>query len=553
MVDKQSLYAQITNSFSEKLLNWAIKKTGSRAEGEDLAQEVFLQIFQAVVRHEHIEKLEHFVWKVARYVWCNRLRELVKYSSSELNESFSDYRDFVQDYSENDALQLELTLMRRGLADLSKIQREVMIHHYLDGLSVREVAQGLGTTESAVTWHLFDARKRIREDISMPKEKSTIYRPGKLGIGCSGEAPKYPDTEKVKDSLSRQNICLLCHTDGKTLDELSEIMGIPKPFLEYDLDWLSEHEFLVLSGKRYYTRFLIMNQNYFQNRIDIYKATKKSYIDVIISELWKQEAKIRSIGFYGSDFPIEKLYWSIIMMFTSYASRNSELLLRLKRRDRTEIRPDGGKYYVTGWDCSDSTNSSFSHFEPKGWNDFSGIWSDTCDHSGQCESYYWLGVYTFAAQAYQPEIASFNLETRILLHRVYCATLASDFSVNTLTETEKEKLAEAVAGGLITKKKDMYTPNFVIFTPEQLLALQNEVYLPLLEKLGPQMEQICEKFFKRHKRDFPKVSDFGLDWHVYVDLWNFGIYTMMFAANEGKLALPESPEQGVPLTLVLIK
>ena len=179
---------------------------------------------------------------------------------------------------------LELATMRRSLADLSRLQREVMISHYLDGLSVREVAQRVGTTESAVTWHLFDARKQIREDFSMQNEKSIIYRPGKLGIGYSGEAPRYPDTEKVKDSLVRQNICLLCHTDGKTIDQLSEIMGIPKPFLEYDLDWLTLHEFLVLSGKRYYTCFLIMNQKYFQNRMDIYKTTKKTFIDVIISD-----------------------------------------------------------------------------------------------------------------------------------------------------------------------------------------------------------------------------------------------------------------------------
>ncbi len=551
-MDKQSLYAQITNDYSEKILNWAVKKAGNRADGEDLAQEVFLQVFLAVERHEHIEKPEHFVWKVARYVWCNRLRKLIKHSTSELSESFPDGKDFVNDYTENEALQAELARMRRGLADLSRLQREMMILHYLDGLSVRELAIRLGTTESAVTWHLFDARKQIREDMSMKDEKSTQYCPGKLSIGYSGVAPAYPDTAKVSDSLIRQNLCLLCHSEGKTIDELAEVTGIPKPFLEHDLDWLVEHEFLSLNGKRYYTTFLILNQKYFNNRLEIYTTSKTNYIDVIISELWRQEDKIRSIGFYGADFPADKLYWSIIMLFTGYCSHASELLLRLKS-DKSEIRPDGGKYRVTAADRSDGVKSGFSHFEPIGWNDFYGICSDVWETGKEYGSYYWLGTYHFSSSEYHPEIVSANSETRALLHKVYCKTLETNFSTDGLTAEEKEKLAMAVESALIEKSGAIYKPNFVIFTPEQLRTLQTEIFKPLLEKITPQMEILSKKFMKLHKNDFSKVSESSMDWHVYVDLWVFGIFTLLFAANEGKLSLPEIPEKGVPLTLVVVR
>jgi hypothetical protein len=36
-------------------------------------------------------------------------------------------------------------------------------------------------------------------------------------------------------------------------------------------------------------------------------------------------------------------------------------------------------------------------------------------------------------------------------------------------------------------------------------------------------------------------------------LWDFGIYTLMYAALDGKLWMPETPEQGTPLTLVIVK
>ena len=41
-MDIHALYTEITSTYAEKILNWAVRKTGCRADGEDLAQEVLL-------------------------------------------------------------------------------------------------------------------------------------------------------------------------------------------------------------------------------------------------------------------------------------------------------------------------------------------------------------------------------------------------------------------------------------------------------------------------------------------------------------------------------
>lgn len=547
-MDIHALYTEITSTYAEKILNWAVRKTGCRADGEDLAQEVLLQVFLAL-RGQQLRSPEHFVWKVAHHVWCNRLRALKSCRTCELPEVLPDGTDFTHDLAEAEALQDSLARMRRGLADLSRTQREMMILHYLDGLSVREVAERLGTTASAVTWHLFDARKQVREELTMYNDTSAVYRPGRLTIGCSGEAPAYPDTQKVSDSLLRQNLCLLCHSGGKTLDELAAATGVPKPFLEYDLDWLTKHEFLCLSGSRYYTSFIILNQQYFANRLEVYSSAQKDFLDVILGGLWAQEDNIRSLGFYGSDFPAERLYWSILMLFTSYCSRNSSLLLRLKSQDLCEIRPDGGKYFIMAADAS----TPLSQLEPRGWNDFYGICSDFCESGGKYESYYWLGVHCFAAPENRPEIVSAAAGGRALLHQAYCAASKPGFSPESLPPEAQEKLAAAVESGLLGSPENGYRPGFVIMTPGQLARLQNEVFAPLLEKITPQLHRLSERFFKLHRRDFPRAGEGNITHHVYLDLWSFGIYAMRSAVNTGSLALPETPAQGVPLTLVLIE
>lgn len=387
----------------------------------------------------------------------------------------------------------------------------------------------------------------------MKNEDSYVYNPGAMGVSPSGDMPPKPDTDKINDSLIRQNLCLLCRGEGKTINELAELTGIPKPYLEYDLDWLTEREFLTLEGKRYHTSFIIINRRYFEYRNETYLKNRTALIDKVIGHLWQNESAIREIGFHGSNFPAERLMWPIITMFLSYVSWNSELMLQLKSHDNRAIQVDGGKYHVMAADRSDGHKNDISgRYDNSGWEDFLGIWSDAYENgiltgSPTC---FWLGVYNFAKRETLPEIVTCEKETRVLLHKLYCGISENS---DGLSVDEREKLAEAVESGLILKNGDSYTPNFVIFTREQLAVLQEKIYAPLLAAIEPKLHELAKKFGKNHKANFPKAKQGNIDYHTYLDLWMFGIFTLMFAADDGKLHLPDTSEEGVPLNLVLVR
>ena len=143
-------------------------------------------------------------------------------------------------------------------------------------------------------------------------ETTYTYRPGRLHVGYNGDPGPDPDTRRFADSLVRQNLCLLCNREGKTLDELAAATGIPKPYLEFDLGWLVEREFLSLTGKRYETLFPIINRSHFEEISNLYRTTRGEYTDRIIGWFQSHEQEIRDIGFYGADFPMDRLLWAII-------------------------------------------------------------------------------------------------------------------------------------------------------------------------------------------------------------------------------------------------
>jgi hypothetical protein len=240
-------------------------------------------------------------------------------------------------------------------------------------------------------------------------------------------------------------------------------------------------------------------------------------------------------------------------MFLSYASRNSELLLRLKSQDNREIHIDGGKYHVMAMDCSDDHKSDISgSYNNNGWENFYGI---VCDNLGDCdyERFYWLGVCNFFDKEARPEIVTGEEKTQALLYRLFCNVIKEGFSLDSLNIVEKEKLAKAIKSGLVHKSGNSYKLNFVVFSKDQLAKLQNEIYEPLLATIIPKLDELAKQFGKIHKSDFPKAKQGNIDHHIYLDLWMFGIFTLMFAVEDNLICLPKTSADGAPLTLVLVK
>ena len=552
-MDCMALYDRLETRTLGELLAWAIRKTGNRTDGEDLAQEVLLQALASAAQSEGIEKPEHFLWKVAHYCWCNHLRDQGKRRRLiRLDPALWDGADFASDWIADEAHKQTLEKLRGEISRLSYVQREAMILHYLDGYTVAQTAQRLRIAETAVAWHLFEARNKVRRELQdMQEAKSYVYRPGRLGIGCSGDPGPDPDTRRIGDSLIRQNLCLLCYREGKTLDELAALTGIPKPYLEFDLEWLVRREFLSLEGKRYETIFPILGQSHAPAVGQASQATRKAYLDVILDHLWQQEKAVRALGFHGADFPPERLMWAIITLYIQFASWENLLLLRLKNRDAFPIRPDGGRYIVMAADRSEAPGAAPEEGGPPPWI---GIVSDQCASNGKSERYYWLGLYGFAAKAYHPDIAFARDPARqAALHRLYCAVAEPGFSADALPEAEREMLSEAVADHLIEKDGARYRPRFVCFTREQLQRLREEIFRPLMERLMPQTEALGDRFMKLHRAHMPKVNRCYAAYHTYVDLWCFGVYALQYAVEDGRLWLPENPALGSALTLVIVR
>ena len=558
--NQDELFEQISDEYCILLLNWAYKKTGSRAEAEDLSQEILAQVFRSAKKERHIEKLDNFIWKIAHFVWCNYLKKNTVLRTCVSIDAFdydflSEY-DHTEKYLEQQELNDKIKIMRSKVQNLNYLQREIMIMHYIDEQPIKSIAEKLNITEANVKWHLYDTRKKLKREITeMNNTTNTefVYRPGKLHMGLSGNGGPTPDVHKINESLTKQNIALCCYRESKTSGEIAEMLGIPKAYVEYDLEWLVERQFMKQENYRYTTMFSITGSDFFVKLAQIFSETKADFADVIVDKFMTKADKIKTINFHGSEQPMEKLLWLFIYGFISSTSmrviygENGENIL-----DNFPVMPDGGQYFSLGFDKSESGEMERARgmgLEEK----YKGIdgWHCNGPMSADAEvvDFDWMGLYNAGQHAVSELFFEGETEKRKRAVEIISKSFDNKFSVDKLNDEAKEVLGEMIEIGLVSKKDDKIVCNFAVFTGEQYEKL-HRIYEETYEEMKDEISKMFERLQKLCRDDLPKHLDYYTNHHALI-AFNHGItFVTGFALYDGKIHEPKNSTECGFLTLL---
>ena len=541
---KNQLFEEITKEYSLQILKWAYKKCGDSDRAEELTQEVMVQIFSAIQKSaaegKRIEQVEHFVWKIARYVWCHSLRKSTRYVMCPLEDDLRDESDFAGELAEREEQKQMIARLRKQVSRLNYLQREILVSFYIDGLPQKTIAERLGISESAVKWHLHDTRlklkKEMAEDMKHQKEQNYVYRPGKLSMAINGEMPPQVDIKPLEDSMVRQNLCIACYEVPKTLDELTELLGIPKAYLEFDLEWLVDREFMTCENGKYATTFYINSETAKQECYKVYCNLREQVSDVIVKGLLEAEDKIRAVGFHGSDQPMERLMWLLIYVFCDYY-QYEDADLKLER----PIRPDGGKYYPLGY-LEDSDRIVEWALDNRGFA-YCGPARDG--------GYSWFGLYNFGYSEILDLMDQFTPESE-RMNELLVELVNKDFDISYLGEDRKCDLAKLVEQGYVKLQGDKAVPQFVVMSEEQLNRLYAEVFAPIAEKLKPgyvtlkeELNKLCGEKMPKHLKEVSRLP-------FVQALYAMEYVTTLLAFKENLLYVPKDSADGEFLTLMYV-
>ena len=153
--------SRILIGYIDKIFQFALGKTFSADEAEELTQEILINAIASMERLREEEKFEPWLWALA----ANTARSFRRGKSKQramfvYNAPLELYEEPQMDESNEEVY----ALLREKIAGLSKIYREIVIYHYYDGLSVKEIAKKLGIPLGTVTWRLSEARNKLKKE-----------------------------------------------------------------------------------------------------------------------------------------------------------------------------------------------------------------------------------------------------------------------------------------------------------------------------------------------------------------------------------------------------
>jgi RNA polymerase sigma-70 factor (ECF subfamily) len=151
-------------AYQHRVFGVALRMLGSRAEAEEIAQEVFLRAHRALADFRGDARLSTWLYAIASRLCLNRLaspdRRVVRG-----DEALADVPAPAPDAAAAaERAELEAAL-RAAIAELPEDRRIVLVLRDVEGLSYEEIAEALALDPGTVRSRLHRARMQLKEKL----------------------------------------------------------------------------------------------------------------------------------------------------------------------------------------------------------------------------------------------------------------------------------------------------------------------------------------------------------------------------------------------------
>lgn len=169
---KPAAYSKLLDDFQQKIFSTCISFVPNKEDAEDIAQEVFVEIFNSISKFEGNSKLSTWIYKIS----TNKCLEFIRKKNTKKrfaflqsitgNEIPIDKTSYFTEMNhpgvllENKERSETLFLAINQLPETQKI---VFTLHKIDGLSYQEIGHIIGKTVSSVESLMFRAKKNLQK------------------------------------------------------------------------------------------------------------------------------------------------------------------------------------------------------------------------------------------------------------------------------------------------------------------------------------------------------------------------------------------------------
>lgn len=334
-------------NYTSFLLTAAMGKCGRLEDAQDLTQETLLAALTYMRRGGRIENMRAWLLAVLHRKWGDLLRRTYREDLVSIGPDF----DLPDQGGLPDFEDEEAEAVRRAVAYLAGTYREVVVRHYMEGQSVREIALALGIPEGTVKSRLRLGRERVRKGLDeMETYSKQSWSPAELYVSfCGSPGINGEPCSLTQNDLLAQNLLWLAYEKPLSVEELSRAVGVPAAYVEPTLRKLTEGELMRETGGKYFTDFVIFTPADMEKHIPAQKKLAADNFDLFWGPVDAELTSLRRWAFYKglSDDAKNSLELYIAFNCLDYGVFGA-FSKAVGARQAIPDRPNGGRWIALG-------------------------------------------------------------------------------------------------------------------------------------------------------------------------------------------------------------
>jgi RNA polymerase sigma-70 factor (ECF subfamily) len=159
----RTAFARLVDRYWDRLYRWLYRLTRDRHAAEDLSQETFLKALAAVRSFRPGSNFRAWVFRIGHNNFVNLKRADRRVKVALPDETAQPEVGGAESTAEN---RESLEIVGKAVAALPPDFRAALLLRVEEGLSFRDVAKVLGTTEETARWRVFKARQKLMRVLS---------------------------------------------------------------------------------------------------------------------------------------------------------------------------------------------------------------------------------------------------------------------------------------------------------------------------------------------------------------------------------------------------
>ncbi len=271
---------RLINDYLPKLYGFAVKKTFSYNEAEELCADIVAAVYTSLRKANEIANTEGYIWRISEHTYAKFVAHKKRHEGLSIDGMTIPFYDEMTRLEDED----DVRLLRREIAFLTQKRRRILFAFYYENRSIASIAQMLDLSEGTVKWHLNKARNELKEGFSMKRTIGTLGLSPVTAVnfGHGGTPGKNGGPEYYLEDKLNLNIVYSVYFEPKSVVEIAEELGVTPVFIEDKIAFLEENGFLVRRKDGTFTTYVQFEPRTFSHEREYRKLIVQQEIAQIL-------------------------------------------------------------------------------------------------------------------------------------------------------------------------------------------------------------------------------------------------------------------------------